>query len=148
MSSQQDIPQKGPSKNLKIGSPLSPPPNHALLPLTHDLTILYWLSISWWGLGLVRVSFSCMSKICLLLMHLLWLTCIVCCPFLIIFWFFFPLWLALFGAGPCLIVGFAFSSAHHFFCYHLLSYHSIIPVAKLFCLNLVGPLWAYRSFFP
>ena len=33
------FPQKGLSKNLKIGFPLSPPPNHALLPLTHDLTV-------------------------------------------------------------------------------------------------------------
>ena len=30
--------QKSPGRNLKIGLPLSPPPNHALLPLTHDLT--------------------------------------------------------------------------------------------------------------
>ena len=29
--------QKSPGRNLKIGLPLSPPPNHALLPLTHDL---------------------------------------------------------------------------------------------------------------
>ena len=33
------FPQKSPSRNLKIGFPLSPPPNHALLPLTHDLTV-------------------------------------------------------------------------------------------------------------
>ena len=39
MSSQQVIyPQKSQSKNLRIGFPLSPPPNHTLLPLTHDLT--------------------------------------------------------------------------------------------------------------
>ena len=31
--------QKSPGRNLKIGLPLSPPPNHALLPLTHDLTM-------------------------------------------------------------------------------------------------------------
>ena len=30
--------QKSPGRNLKIGLPLSPPPNHALLPLTHDFT--------------------------------------------------------------------------------------------------------------
>ena len=29
--------KKSPSRNLKIGFPLSPPPNHALLPLTHAL---------------------------------------------------------------------------------------------------------------
>ena len=33
------FPQKSPSKNLKIGFPLSLPQNHALLPLTHDLTV-------------------------------------------------------------------------------------------------------------
>ena len=32
------FPQKSPSKNLKIGFPFSPPPNHALLRLIHDLT--------------------------------------------------------------------------------------------------------------
>ena len=31
-------PQKSSSRNLKIGFPLSSPPNHTLLPLTHDLT--------------------------------------------------------------------------------------------------------------
>ena len=31
-------PQKNPGRNLKIGFPLSPLPNHALLPLTHNLT--------------------------------------------------------------------------------------------------------------
>ena len=33
------FPQKSPSKNLKIGFPFSPPLNHALLPLTYDLTV-------------------------------------------------------------------------------------------------------------
>ena len=56
-----------------------------------------------------------MSKICLLLMRLLWLACIVYYPLLTIFWFLVPLWLALFRAGPCLMVRFAFSSAHPFF---------------------------------
>ena len=32
------FPQKSLSKNLKIVFPLSPPPDHTLLPLTHDLT--------------------------------------------------------------------------------------------------------------
>ena len=54
----------------------------------------------------------------------------------------------------CLIRGWAlldgglcFSSAHPFSCYHLLPYHSIILATKLFCFNLVGPLWACRLFF-
>ena len=33
------FPQKSPSMNLKIGFPLSLPPNHAFLPLTYDLTV-------------------------------------------------------------------------------------------------------------
>ena len=33
------FPQKSPSKNPNIGFPLSPPPNHTPLPLTHDLTM-------------------------------------------------------------------------------------------------------------
>ena len=33
------FPQKSVNRNLKIGLPLSPPSNHALLPLTHDLTM-------------------------------------------------------------------------------------------------------------
>ena len=40
MSSQQDTsPKKALVGTSKIGFPLSPPPNHALLPLTHDLTV-------------------------------------------------------------------------------------------------------------
>ena len=35
------FPQKSLGRNLKIGLPLSPPPNHALLPLTYDLTASY-----------------------------------------------------------------------------------------------------------
>ena len=41
-------------------------------------------------------------------MCLSWLACTVCRLFLTIFWFPFLLWLALFGARPCLTVGFAF----------------------------------------
>ena len=120
-------------------------------PLTSDPwphCILYWLGTNWWGLGFVRASLPCASKICLLLMRLPRLVCIVCCPFLTIFWFLFPLWLALFGVGPYLMVGFAFSSAHPSSCYYLLPYHSIIPAAKLFCFKLGGPLWACCLFFP
>ena len=36
--SAEHFPQKSQSRNPKIGFPLSPPPNHTLLPLTHDLT--------------------------------------------------------------------------------------------------------------
>ena len=79
-----------------------------------------------------------MSKICLLLMRLPWLACTVYRLFLTIFWFPFPLWLALPKDWALLDVGLCFSSAHPFSCYHLLSYHSIIPAMKLFALILLG----------
>ena len=41
-------------------------------------------------------------------------------------------------SGPCLMVDFAFSLAHPFFCYPLLPYYSIIPVVKLFASILLG----------
>ena len=41
------FPQKSPGRNLKIGLPLSPPRNHAFLPLTHDLTVscIGWVQV-------------------------------------------------------------------------------------------------------
>ena len=71
-------------------------------------------------------------------MCLPWLACTVCRPFLTIFWFLFPLWLALLKDWALLDGGLCFSSAHPFSCYHLLSYHSIIPATKLFVLILLG----------
>ena len=41
-------------------------------------------------------------------------------------------------SGPCLMVGFAFLQPILFSCYHLLSYHSIIPTVKLFASILLG----------
>ena len=79
-----------------------------------------------------------MSKICLLLMRLPWLTCTICYPFFTIFWFPFPLWLALLRDWALLDGGLYFSSAHPFSYYHLLPYHSIIPAAKLFASILLG----------
>ena len=65
------FPQKSYSRNLKIGFPLSPPPNHALLPLTHDLIVSY---IGWvqagevWTLRLpsfhVHPKSTCCSCVC------------------------------------------------------------------------------------
>ena len=72
-----------------------------------------------------------MSTICLLLMHLQWLAYIVCHPFFTIFRAPLKGW-ALLDDGLCL------SSTHPFFCYHLLPYHSIIHVVKLFALILLG----------
>ena len=71
-------------------------------------------------------------------MHLLWLGCTVCHPFLTIFWFSFLFWLAPLRGWALLDGGLCFSLAHPFFCYHLQPYHSIIPAAKLFALNLLG----------
>ena len=71
-------------------------------------------------------------------MRLPWLVCTVCRSFLTIFWFPFPLWLTLPRDWALLDSGLCFSSAHHFSCYHLLPYHSIIPTAKLFASILLG----------
>ena len=79
-----------------------------------------------------------MSKICLLLIRLLWLTCTVCRSFLTIFWFPFLLWFAPLRGWALLDGGLCLSSAHPFFCYHLLPFHSIIPAAKLFASISLG----------
>ena len=71
-------------------------------------------------------------------MRLPWLACTVCRPFLTIFWFSFPLWLALLRGLALFDGGLCFSSAHHFSCYHLLPYHSISPAMKLFASILLG----------
>ena len=70
------------------------------------------------------------------------LACTVCRPFLTIFWFPFPLWLAPLRGQALLDGGLCLSSAHLFSCYYLLPYHSIIPVEKLFASilpSLFGP---------
>ena len=86
----------------------------------------------------MRASLPCMSKIYLLLICLPWLACTVFRPFFIIFWFPFPLWLALLRDWALLDDGLYFSSAHPFSCYHLLPYHSIIPAAKLLASIFLG----------
>nr|POE79190.1 hypothetical protein CFP56_39914 [Quercus suber] len=76
------IPQKSLSRNLKTGLPLSPPPNHALLPLTHDPTMS---CIGWVQAGGAWALRMHMSEICLLFMHLPWtgdFVGIACRPFL------------------------------------------------------------------
>ena len=60
------FPQKSPSRNLKIGFPLSPPPNHALLPLTHDLTVscIGWVQVGEvWALR-VPLFHVCPKSVC------------------------------------------------------------------------------------
>ena len=64
--------QKSLNRNLKIGFPLSLPPNHALLPLTHDLTAscIGWVQAGEvWALRML--SFH-VSKIYMLLIHPPW----------------------------------------------------------------------------
>ena len=67
------FPQKSHGRNLKIGLPLPPPPNYALLLLTHDLTVL---CIGWVQAGEVWAlcvpSFHVCPKICLLLSRPPW----------------------------------------------------------------------------
>ena len=46
--------------------------SYPLLPLTYGPSLLYWMGTGWWRLSLVRVPLLCMSKACLLLMHLPW----------------------------------------------------------------------------
>ena len=60
------FPQKSLNKNLKIGLPFSPPPNHALLPLTHDLIVscIGWVQASEiWALR-VPSFHICLKSVC------------------------------------------------------------------------------------
>ena len=80
-------------------------------------------------------------------MHLPWLACTVCRPCFTLFWFPFPLWLALLKDRALLDSGLCFSSAHPFSCYHLLAISLYHSCCEVICLNLVGSLWACRLFF-
>ena len=120
---------------------------------------LYWLGTGYWCLDLARAPLLCMSKTCLLLMHLPWFggsfAHSTAHPWLLMAWaiFWFPILYGLLPlkAGLCLIVG--FSSFNLLFlllpqsCYHFLPYHSTIPAVMLFdpsLLGLFGPA-AYSS---
>ena len=121
------FPQKSPGRNLKIGSPLSPPPNHAFLPLTHDL-----LHPVLAGYRLVRSGpCACLSSICvqnLPTTHsstMVWrLACTVCRPFLTFYVSCFLISRFPLGAGPFLLLGFTFLSVH--FLIALISCHIIL----------------------
>ena len=96
----------------------------------------------------MRAFLSRMSKIYLLLMHLPWLACTVCHLFFTIFWFPFPLWLALPRDWTLLNSGLCFSLAHPFSCYPILPYYSIIPTVKSFAsilLDVFGPTVLFFS---
>ena len=125
---------------------------YPLLPLTHYPPLLYWLDTSWWCLNLVRAPLSCMSKACLLLMHLPWFrgssVHFVAHSWPLVAWTIF--WSAiLYGllpsrAGPCLIVGFSLFSplfAPFISLLVFLSCHPVILVVVLFDSCLLGLFW-------
>ena len=122
------FPQKCPNRNLKISLSLSSPPNHALLPLTHDLTVL---CIGWVQAGEVwalRVpSFHLFPNICLLFSHLPWSgglsaqLAVLSSTLYVSYFFDFPF---LLGADIYLSLGFILPSAH--FLIVLISCHIIL----------------------
>ena len=66
------FPQKSPSRNLKIGFPLSPSPNHALLSLTHNLTAscIGWVQVGEvWTLRVPSFHMCPKSACCSLVCH-------------------------------------------------------------------------------
>ena len=123
------FPQKSPGRNLKIGLPLSPPPNHTLLPLTHDFTMS---CIGWAQAGevwVLRVSSfhmrpksACCSLVCRSLEAYLHSLSFVIWPFMwAVFWFPAPL------KGWYLFVTGLYTSFDPFLdCPHFLPYYSVI----------------------
>ena len=124
------FPQKSPGRNLKIGFPLSPPPNHALLPLTYDLIVLVLA-----GYKLVR-SKPCVclpsmyvqkSASCSLIRRGLE-ACLYSLPFIL--WLF--LWVAFWFPAPLRGWYLFVTELYTFFglfldCPHFLPYFSVIP---------------------
>ena len=135
MSSQQDTsPKRAQPRTSKQVFPLSPPPSHALLPLTHDLTMSYIGG----EVQALRVPFFhvCPKSACCSCVCHGWPT-----QFAIRF-LLYPSSPFLYGlpylrTGPCLTMGFTFLQPT-FFCYTFLPYHSIIPAVKLFASILLG----------
>ena len=124
------FPQKSPGKNLKIGFPFSPPPNHALLPLTYNLIVscIGWVQASEiWALH-VPSFYICPKSACCSRVHHGLEACphnllFVLWPFTwATFWFPTPL------NGWYLFVTELYTSFNLFVDYpHFLPYHSIIP---------------------
>ena len=92
---------------------------HSLPPvLDHFLVSLSFMACPIWGWALLdgglyfflSPPFFLLLSPAISLYHSCCRVCFVsvCRPFLTIFWFPFPLWLAPLGAGPCLTMGFAF----------------------------------------
>ena len=125
------FPQKSPNRNLKISFPLSSPPYHALLPLTHDLTASY---IGWvqagevWALQVplfhVRPKSTCCSCVCRGLEACLYNPPSIFWPFM---WavFLFP---APLRGWALFVIGLYISFDPFLDCPHFLPYHSVILV--------------------
>ena len=147
------FPQKSMCKNPRIGFFfLSPPPDHALWPITHHF--LYWLGIGWWCLGLARASpsspaahafamfWSLVCTFCRALLASYGMGCFLICH---------SLWLAPFGDWALLDHGPSF--ARLILCSLrglvsiFLSYHSTILVVMLLDSILLG-LFGPTVYFP
>ena len=124
------FPKKSLGRNLKIGFPLSPPPNHALLLLTHDLTAF---RIGWvqagevWALRMPSFH-MCPKSVCCSLVHRGLEACLHSLPF--VFWPF--TWAAFLFPTPFrgwyLFVTELYTSFGPFLdCPHFLPYHPVIP---------------------
>ena len=121
--------QKSPGRNLKIGFPLFSPPNHTLLPLTHDLTVSYigWVLVGEvWALR-VPSFHMCPKSTCCSLVRCGLEACLHSPPSI------FYLLCKLFFRFPASLRGWAFfvtglyiSFGPFLDCLHFLPYHSII----------------------
>ena len=80
-------------------------------------------------------------------MRLLWLACTFCRSFFTIFWFPFPLWLALLRGWTLLDGGLCLSSAHPFFLLPSPAIPLYDSCCEVVCLNPAGPLWTCLLFF-
>ena len=141
------FPQKSLGRNLKIGLPLSPPPNHALLPLTHDLIASYigWVQASEvWALRVTSFHMCPKSACCSLvrrsleaclhsLLFVLW-------PFMwVVFWFPAPL-----RVWSLFVTGLYSSFGSFLDCPHFLPYHFVIPtVMTQSCWASLGLLFIF-----
>ena len=150
MSSQRDTsPKRAQVGTSKQVFSLSLLPNHAILSLTHDLTVS---CIGWVQAGEVwalRVPFFhiCPKSACCSCVCHGW-PAQFAVRFLLFFGSPFLYGLPYLGTGPRLMVDFAFLFfSQSFFLQPLLSillYHSYCEIV---CLNLAGPLWACHLFF-
>ena len=109
------FPQKNLGRNLKIGLPLSLPLNHALLPLTHDLTMscIGWVQAGeLWALHMPSFH-VCPKSACCSLVRCGLKACLHSLPFVLwpfmwaAFWFSAPLRVDIY-----LLLGFTLLSAH------------------------------------